>query len=242
MKKILFINILIIMFISSVFLISCTNKQNVKNSFSETESINIASEYLKQNTDFKTYFGKNIELVSSEKLSCDSCFKIILSYEKLSSKEAGAIDKTKATIIVENGQVKDFQIDEPVQIANPASVFCEEQGGKLELKTNDQGTYGICKFNDGSECEEWAFFRGECSKGQKIISNNETNKSSEKTYCTEEQQQAKFCTTEYMPVCGFKEVECVKAPCPPIKKTYSNKCGACLAGSDYWIEGDCLNQ
>lgn len=45
-------------------------------------------------------------------------------------------------------------------IANPASVFCEEQGGTLDLAT------GMCTFADGSQCEEWAFYRGECSPGQ----------------------------------------------------------------------------
>jgi len=46
------------------------------------------------------------------------------------------------------------------QIANPASVYCEEQGRKLEIKTAaDGGQFGLCKFSDGRECEEWDFFR-----------------------------------------------------------------------------------
>jgi putative hemolysin len=48
-------------------------------------------------------------------------------------------------------------------MANPASVFCEEQGGRLEIRTAaDGGQFGVCLFADGSECEEWAFFNGEC--------------------------------------------------------------------------------
>lgn len=48
-------------------------------------------------------------------------------------------------------------------LANPASVYCEEQGYALEMRTDaGGGTYGVCKFLDGSECEEWAFYRGEC--------------------------------------------------------------------------------
>jgi len=50
-------------------------------------------------------------------------------------------------------------------MANPASVYCEEQGGELEIRSNDAGEYGVCKFDDGSECEEWQFYRGECSPG-----------------------------------------------------------------------------
>jgi putative hemolysin len=57
---------------------------------------------------------------------------------------------------------------EPAQagIANPASVHCEEQGYTVELRTDEQGgQYGVCIFSDGSECDEWAFFRGECGPG-----------------------------------------------------------------------------
>jgi putative hemolysin len=53
--------------------------------------------------------------------------------------------------------------DDDPEIANPASVYCEEQGGTLEMREGEGGTVGICVFDDGSECEEWAFFRGECS-------------------------------------------------------------------------------
>jgi putative hemolysin len=40
-----------------------------------------------------------------------------------------------------------------------------EQGGQLEMRTDDAGTAGYCLFPDGTECEEWAFFRGECGPG-----------------------------------------------------------------------------
>lgn len=49
-------------------------------------------------------------------------------------------------------------------IPNPASVYCEEQGGQLDIRQDSEGNeYGVCVFADGSECEEWAFFRGECA-------------------------------------------------------------------------------
>ncbi len=51
-------------------------------------------------------------------------------------------------------------------VPNPASVYCQEQGGTLEIRTAaDGGQTGYCIFPDGSECEEWAFFRGECAPG-----------------------------------------------------------------------------
>jgi putative hemolysin len=54
-----------------------------------------------------------------------------------------------------------------VGLPNPASVHCEDEGGRLELRTDASGgQYGVCVFEDGSECEEWAFFRDECQPGQ----------------------------------------------------------------------------
>jgi len=53
--------------------------------------------------------------------------------------------------------------DNKPQIANPASVYCEEQGGILRIEENEAGQYGICVL-DGIECEEWEFYRGECGR------------------------------------------------------------------------------
>jgi putative hemolysin len=55
--------------------------------------------------------------------------------------------------------------DSPVGLPNPASVFCQEQGFTLELRSDADGMAGYCIFPDGSECEEWAFYRGECAPG-----------------------------------------------------------------------------
>jgi putative hemolysin len=46
---------------------------------------------------------------------------------------------------------------------NPASAYCEQNGNKLEIQTAVDGSQsGICVFPDGSTCDEWAYFRGEC--------------------------------------------------------------------------------
>jgi putative hemolysin len=50
-----------------------------------------------------------------------------------------------------------------VGLPNPASVYCLEQGYKHEIRTGTDGSQsGVCIFPDGSECDEWAFYRGEC--------------------------------------------------------------------------------
>lgn len=53
-----------------------------------------------------------------------------------------------------------------VGMANPASVYCEEQGGTVVNKMRgDLGEYGVCMFEDNLQCEEWAMYRGECPVG-----------------------------------------------------------------------------
>jgi hypothetical protein len=52
---------------------------------------------------------------------------------------------------------------------NPASVHCEQNGGKLELRQDASGgVVGICVFSDQSECEEWAYLRNDCKPGSVI--------------------------------------------------------------------------
>ncbi len=51
----------------------------------------------------------------------------------------------------------------PANMPNPASVYCEQQGNKLEIRTAADGSQnGICGFPDGSTCDEWVYYRGEC--------------------------------------------------------------------------------
>ena len=50
---------------------------------------------------------------------------------------------------------------------NPASKYCLEHGGSSFVQENTMinGTKileGICEFSNGSQCEEWKYFRGEC--------------------------------------------------------------------------------
>ncbi|OGY48419.1 MAG: hypothetical protein A2663_01680 [Candidatus Buchananbacteria bacterium RIFCSPHIGHO2_01_FULL_46_12] len=77
-------------------------------------------------------------------------------------------------------------------LANPASVFCQDHGGRLKIKTEESGLprrsadlsaetqivkaegaeagqFGLCIFNDDTRCEEWAYFRGDCQPGKNII-------------------------------------------------------------------------
>lgn len=64
-------------------------------------------------------------------------------------------------------------------LPNPASVYCEQNGGKLEIVTAADGSQsGVCIFSDGSSCDEWAYFRGECGPAV-VVSTTETSDSTE---------------------------------------------------------------
>jgi hypothetical protein len=48
-----------------------------------------------------------------------------------------------------------------------------------------------------------------------------------------------ICTDEYAPVCGLVQVQCVRAPCPPLLQTFSNRCVAEAAGATEIKGGAC---
>lgn len=57
--------------------------------------------------------------------------------------------------------------EEVYGVPNPAPVYCRNLGYKDETRTDEKGSqYGICIFPDGTECDDWGFFRGKC--GQKF--------------------------------------------------------------------------
>ena len=61
-------------------------------------------------------------------------------------------------LVVSSGKI-DFK---ELFAVNPASTYCIEQGGELEIRTNPDGSqYSVCVFPD-FECDTWAFYRGEC--------------------------------------------------------------------------------
>lgn len=52
-----------------------------------------------------------------------------------------------------------------IGLTNPASENCIKNGGTIEMRQNKNGEYGVCLFDDNRQCEEWAFFRGQCPVG-----------------------------------------------------------------------------
>jgi predicted secreted protein/putative hemolysin len=65
-----------------------------------------------------------------------------------------------------------------IGMPNPASVYCSQAGGILEIKKDNSGNeYGMCTFKNGTSCEEWALFRNEgCKPGLTVTPAGEGKK------------------------------------------------------------------
>lgn len=51
----------------------------------------------------------------------------------------------------------------PVGLANPATLACQRAGGSVvNQRMADGAERGLCRFDSGQVCDQWAFFRGEC--------------------------------------------------------------------------------
>ena len=50
--------------------------------------------------------------------------------------------------------------DVTLTMSNPASEFCVKQGGKSQIRKNQDGSeYGVCVLPNGQMVEEWDYFR-----------------------------------------------------------------------------------
>lgn len=77
--------------------------------------------------------------------------------------ETPCLAKGEITLPTQTGSPK---ATNGANMVNPASKNCVDKGGQLAIVKETAGELGICKFPDGSQCEEWQFFRNECKKGQ----------------------------------------------------------------------------
>jgi putative hemolysin len=87
----------------------------------------------------------------------------LLGCSSTSSRESIPKESPKASEEAADLPYDQTQQDTNSQIANPASVNCAKNSGKVVIRTAADGSQtGYCIFEDSKECEEWAFYRGEC--------------------------------------------------------------------------------
>lgn len=68
-------------------------------------------------------------------------------------------DATSSTTTTSRPAASDTVTD-TVGVPNPASVYCEEQGGEVVIVTAADGSQsGRCRLPDGTEVDEWEYYR-----------------------------------------------------------------------------------
>lgn len=72
---------------------------------------------------------------------------------------------TPAPTASESVPVNNLDKNTNAGLANPASVYCKDQGGESTINTASDGSQsGQCVFSDGRTCDEWEFFRTKVCK------------------------------------------------------------------------------
>jgi putative hemolysin len=56
--------------------------------------------------------------------------------------------------------------DSAFALANPASVFCVQSGGRSEIRNGPRGQYGVCRLPNGRVVEEWSYYRKMMGRGR----------------------------------------------------------------------------
>jgi hypothetical protein len=98
--------------------------------------------------------------------------------------------------------------------------------------TNEAKRYVV---NDQKKCESARFT---CNEGENYFTDEKGCGCEKKT----SPDNPPICTMEYKPVCGEVEVQCIKAPCLPIKQTFGNDCMAKAAKAKNITQGECKEQ
>ncbi|WGV98386.1 DUF333 domain-containing protein [Vibrio sp. YMD68] len=53
----------------------------------------------------------------------------------------------------------EYEVKEYTSIANPASVYCVQQGGELDTVTENELRVTYCAFSEEDRTEQWEYYR-----------------------------------------------------------------------------------
>ncbi len=116
--------------------------------------------------DEKTFWIDVVTVRSDD----EACTQAMVPFEESTTLDVYGLRAGEYTVRVD-GARETFALDvdnvpADAGLPNPASVYCEDQGYRVEIRPDEAGNeYGFCVFPDGSECDEWAYLRGECGPG-----------------------------------------------------------------------------
>lgn len=166
----------------------------------EDGSFEMAKSIVETSIEYEDYNGRNLEHVETTSAGCPSCWLFKFRFTMDGMEDSQIITMADFTVNIQNGEMQEVRktftpkacttneecVEDSTLVGvqwlcedsvckrkpfgNPASMKCEEDGGTLHIMENEDGQYGLCVFDDGSACEEWAYFRGECEQGEKFVS------------------------------------------------------------------------
>jgi putative hemolysin len=125
----------------------------------------------------------------------------------------------KQKYMLDNEELSKEKAKTETQTANPATLHCmNTTGAAWTVRENDDGQYGVCTFSDGSWCEEWAYYRGECLPGNNM------------TLCEGKFWGKSVCPSLYEPVCAtlLDTDPITNQTYDAGKETFPNACIACI--------------
>lgn len=74
---------------------------------------------------------------------------------------AGPVAVAWALMLLATGALAGGEGDQSgaVEMPNPAAAFCLEQGGRYEIRDDEEGARGFCILEDGTEVDAWELYR-----------------------------------------------------------------------------------
>jgi putative hemolysin len=105
-----------------------------------------------------------IETQGTVCMACDVCSKGYKFVASVAAADKQPLIDTGWKIRMASPDIIGTENPGATQLANPASTYCVNQGYNDVIKTNIDGSQtGYCDFGNGRQCEEWAYYRGECN-------------------------------------------------------------------------------
>ena len=224
---------MIIIFICSKFLLNLRNEHKDQIvtpivEFSERVDANPEIAALMEDEKFSNIFEQTLKQKFEEKYKEE--IKNIESIDWLLDIRWDIVEEMKdvATTLAEKEWIDPQVINEEptLGIANPAAEFCVAQGWESYIvEDEDWAQMWMCRLSDGSEVDEWKYYRENANLEPEI---NSEETPAEATVCDEFYKSGEeiTCTEQYEPVCGDNG------------QTYGNSCFACIEVDSY-TEWEC---
>ena len=170
--------------------------------------------------------------------------KIILNYADRKTSEPFSVPPTVG--ITRTFEIQGGTLAEVTTESARKENICSLSGGKIATSLCCQlsddfpnncliGACG-CAPSASHEVKICDCGEGKCFDGIGCVAANQI------IFCQPSQRQGDACYQIYDPVCAKVNIQCIKAPCDPVRQTFSNDCEACRNPLvESYTKGECAN-